>query len=151
MAQNNCNNYKKSKIHPTVADIKGQNVSELSPNLIGKSYESCDQYFKTQFNLLREESVRPLVEAVNKLKQLLATEKAKSLQNSTDSEVTKADQKRKFRELVDNEVETNVYFDIKLTKPYIDFDPNYGSVLKFTFDYKLIEKIDLMVSLVVFR
>ena len=130
MSNTRSHDFKRSKIYPTIADLNREKGPDLSANLIGQSYQNSEHYFETQFNLLREESVRPLVDDVNKLRQILSEQKPKE----------------KLLESIEKVIETNVYFDIRLIHPFVELDLDYGSVLKFTFDYKPIQSIDLVVS-----
>ena len=141
MADSASHDFRRVATHPTEADLRRETAPELSPNLVDKAYDSSDQYLKTQFQLLREESVRPLIDDVNKLRDILTDEQTKSLaQNGVDSK------RKALKDKVEKEVEANVYFDVRLLRDYVEFNSHYGPVLKFTFDHSSLDKIDLTVS-----
>ena len=144
---NRDNDFRKAITHPTVDDILRENPPQISPNLINKCYDSTDHYLKTQFDLLREELVRPLIRDVNKLKQLIAEEKLRPEEKpKTERNIFNVKKKLPLKERAEQEIDSNVYFDIKLTKPYVEFNGNYGMVLKFSFDYKSLEGVDSTVK-----
>lgn len=51
---------------PTTVDIHRKETPVLSKNLVNERYNGLDPYLDTQFRLLREDMVRPLVEVIRK-------------------------------------------------------------------------------------
>ncbi|XP_054156533.1 NFX1-type zinc finger-containing protein 1-like [Oppia nitens] len=155
--QNFWSNFRSVTAHTTVDDIRREYEPQLEPNLVDKEYEDCDHYLSTQFGLLREELVRPLVDDVNRLRQVLIDyQTEQDLENSgqQDSQQQEDGQqpqhrrvfkkkKKTLREVIDShpDIVSNVYFFIKPVKVVVH--NRYGPTIDFSFDYSHLESVNL--------
>jgi len=128
------------EIYPTIEDINRSELAELSPNLISSAYNNSEHYFETQFSLLREELVRPLVQSVNKFRELALNygNKKQNKENIFNKN------NKSFKEFIESETDFNVYNEIQVLG--IDVNYNCGLVLIVTLDHELLELIDWSVS-----
>jgi hypothetical protein len=132
--------FRNFEIYPTIEDINRSELAELSPNLISSAYNNSENYFETQFSLLREELVRPLVQSVNKFRELALNygNKKQNKENIFNKN------NKSFKELIESETDFNVYNEIQVLG--IDVNYNCGLVLIVTLDHELLELIDWSVS-----
>lgn len=132
--------FRNFEIYPTIEDINRKEFPELEPNLISKAYNNSEHYFETQFSLLREELVRPLVQSINKFREL-----ALNYDNKKQNKENIFNKNNKsFMELIESETDFSVYNGIQVLG--IDVNYNCGLVLVITLDHELLELIDWSVS-----